>query len=326
MKAEAIAGYLPEQIEAALRKAEPDWTKMEEIRLRAGKPLLFYLKQKEYMLTKKGRLVEAQNGPQMNSVFCVDSGEIQMMLKKFSGYSLYAYEEEVKQGFLTLSGGHRVGLAGTVVTENGRVKTIRNLSFLNIRIAREVTGCADPVLPEIAEGARLFHTLIISPPGCGKTTLLRDLIRQISDGFSYRDQEGRRCCFQGRTVGVVDERNEISAAVSGIPSSRLGLRTDVLLGCPKKTGIFLLLRSMSPKVIAVDEIGSMEDFEAVRQAVVSGCVILATAHGNSVEEFARKKAGAAFLEEGIFERYIILSEKNGKGTIEKICRFREDGL
>ena len=147
--------------------------------------------------------------------------------------------------------------------------------------------------------------------------MLRDIIRMISDGFYY-EEKGVRKYFDGVTVGVVDERSEIGAAVKGVPTMDLGIRTDLMDGCPKHIGIFMLLRSMAPKVIAVDEIGDEGDFEAISQAVNSGCMILATAHGANREELERKKVFASFLDEQIFERIVILSGKNGKGTIERI--------
>ena len=150
---------------------------------------------------------------------------------------------------------------------------------------------------------------------------MRDIIRLISNGFYY-EESGERKFFAGLTVGVVDERSEIGASVNGIPTMDLGMRTDLMDGCPKHVGIFMLLRSMAPKVIAVDEIGDERDFEAIRQAVNSGCTILATAHGASVQEMERKQLFAAFLKEQIFERCVILSDRKGKGTVERIERMK----
>lgn len=334
MGGEEILRFLPEEMADGFRHAEIDWELAEEIRIRTGKPLLFYMDSKEYFLERDGTLVSTQNWKKesllsvkkkirkedtANAFFCMGKeGQIKEILDKMSGYSMYAYEDELRQGYFTLEGGHRVGIAGKTVVEGSKVKTMKYFSCLNIRIAHEKKNCGRKVLGKIIENGKICNTLIVSPPGCGKTTLLRDLIRLISDGFYYETM-GRREYFPGMTVGVADERSEIGAAVRGVPTADLGIRTDLMDGCPKHTGIFLLLRSMAPKVIAVDEIGSEKDFEAIRQAINSGCTILATAHGNNRMELEQKEIFAAFMREHFFERYIILSGRQGKGTVEDIA-------
>lgn len=302
-----ILKILPEQLMKTLNQADPDWETAEEIRIRSGKPVLFYSGNQEYILKRKGKLVPTHKRD-MTDCYVADSLEIRKILDKISGHSLYAYQEELRQGYFTMEGGHRIGLAGKAVVEEGEIKTLKQISFFNIRIAHERKGCGKKVIERLYEGDKLKHTLILSPPGCGKTTLLRDLIRLISDGI----------CFAPMTVGVADERGEIGASVRGIPTNDLGIRTDVIDGCPKGEGIFMLLRSMAPKVIAVDEIGSQKEFEAICQAVNSGCTILATAHGSSYDELKDRPLFASFLKEKIFERYILLSGRRGKGTVEKI--------
>lgn len=312
MQGKEILRYLPEPMAKAIEKKHPKWEQMEEIRLRAGKPLLFYMDNKEYK-------------PEYET----NQKDIQTVLNRISGHSLYAFQEELSQGYFTLEGGHRVGVAGKIVLEAGKIKTQKYVSFLNIRVAHEKKDCGRKVIEKLLEKGKIPHTLIISPPGCGKTTLLRDLIRLLSSGFFYINDQSNRDFFPGRSVGVVDERSEIGACVRGIPMNDLGIRTDILDGCPKDVGIFLLLRSMAPRVIAVDEIGSEKDLEAIRQAVNSGCVILATAHGNSYQDLEKKQIFASFLQEGIFEKYVMLSEREGKGTIEKVGKIlqkeREEG-
>jgi len=202
--------------------------------------------------------------------------------------SLYAYAEELRQGFITVPGGHRIGIAGRTVLEGQAVRTIQPVTFLNVRVSHERKGCSDRILPFLYNRGtkELFHTLILSPPRCGKTTLLRDIVRQVSDGGSGRP---------GRNVGLVDERSEIGACFQGIPQNDVGIRTDVLDCCPKAAGMMMLIRSMAPEVVAVDEIGSREDLEAVRCAVNCGCRILATVHGASMEDIRRKPGLKAFL-------------------------------
>lgn len=333
MRGEDILKFLPGEVADGFRHAAIDWETAEEIRIRTGKPVLFYMNSEEYFLERDGTLVPSKNWKRgimmsdrkkirkedtVHAFLCMGKeGQIREILDKMSGYSMYAYEDELRQGYFTLEGGHRVGIAGKAVLEDARVKTMKYPGFLNIRIAHEKKNCGRKVLGRMIENGRICSTLIVSPPGCGKTTLLRDLIRLISDGFYYESM-GHREYFSGKTVGVVDERSEIGASVRGIPTADLGIRTDLIDGCPKHTGIFLLLRSMAPRVIAVDEIGSEKDFEAICQAVSSGCAILATAHGNTWKELEEKEVFASFMREHIFERYIVLSGKNGKGTVEEI--------
>ena len=234
-------------------------------------------------------------------------------LSYMSDYSLYAYEEEIRQGYLTTKNGCRIGICGKVVLEGGRIKTIHHISSLNIRFPHEIKGCSEKLLPYIIEGDKVHNTLIISPPMCGKTTILRDLIRQISNG-AYA-LAGKAL---GKTVGVVDERGEICACHLGVPQNDIGIKTDVLDGCPKVEGMMMLVRTMAPEVIAVDEIGSEEELQTMRYSMNCGCSILATAHGASIEELFKKKVFLRGREEGLFSRYIVLSRRQGAGTIEGV--------
>ena len=296
-KEEEVLRLFSLELRAVLKKLSLQYSYLQEIRLRAGKPLLIYYDNQEYFVDELGEMCKETDKP-----YLVLEKEIRETLEYISNFSLYAFEEELKQGFITVRGGHRVGVAGKVVLENEKVKTLKYIYFLNIRFAHERKGCADSVMQSLwdKEG-NLYHTLILSPPGCGKTTLLRDIIRNISDGSKGR---------AGRTVGLVDERSEIGACYMGIPQNDIGIRTDILDCCPKAEGMIMLIRSMAPDVIAVDEIGSDADIDALEKAVYCGCRLLGTVHGSSVEEIMEKPSLKRVLEKEIFKRFIIL----GKGT------------
>lgn len=292
------------QLRQILMKMNIEFERLQEIRLRVWEPLLIIYDNREFFVGENGRL-----NTSMNEVYIVTPEDIRNTLDFISQYSLYAYEDEIRQGFITIQGGHRVGIAGKVVMEDHGIKTIRHISFLNIRLSHQVKGCGNELLSQIEDDNGIKHTLIISPPRCGKTTLLRDLIRLLSDGV-----EGKA----GVTVGVVDERSEIGACYQGIPQNDLGKRTDILDCCPKAYGMLMLIRSMSPVVIAVDEIGSREDIEAIEYVINAGCTILATVHGNSIEDIRNKPVLRKLVEERIFDRYVVLNNKGGIGHIERI--------
>ena len=315
---EEIGKLFPKEVRNLLEKAELKQEYLQEIRLRINGPLLVVYRGEEYFLGAKGGLCKDPG-----QAFRVCRRCLQETLEYLSGYSLYAYEEEVRQGYLTLQGGHRVGLAGKTILDGEKITSIRFISFINIRFSHQVKGCASVILPYIAQGSTVRHTLLISPPRCGKTTILRDLIRQISDGDEKRP---------GHCVGVVDERSEIGGCHQGVPQNDVGIRTDVLDGCPKAEGMMMLIRSMSPEVIAVDEIGSYEDIHAIESVIHCGCRLLATVHGSSIDDIKRKPLLNCLVKEKIFERYILLEGRPRAGTVRQIfderggCLFQGDGI
>lgn len=263
---------------------------LTEVRLRAEKPALAYLWRDEFFLGKMGEFQKNGMGARVFS-----ARELSELVLHLCKYSPYAYEEEMREGYLTLEGGHRLGIAGAVSLSQGRVQSVRYVTFLNLRIASQVKGAADGILPYVYQNGMPQNLLIVSPPGCGKTTMLRELIRKVSDGNGY----GR-----GRTVGVVDERMEISGCFAGVPQTELGIRTDVLGGCPKALGMKLMIRSMAPEVLAVDELGKAEDLEELREAMRCGVKIFATLHGKGREDVAGRGLEElfdviAFLERGV---------------------------
>lgn len=302
MQENQILNVLPQSIRILLHREKLQYEHLQEIKLRIEKPLLLIYRGEELML-----------GNQRGKPYMVTKEDVREMLEYISNYSLYAYEQEMKQGFITIEGGHRVGITGQAIIENGKVKNLRYISSINLRMSHEVLGCADSIFPYITPNRRLNHTLIISPPRCGKTTLLRDMIRQISNGNDWTD---------GMSVGVVDERSEIGGCYMGVPQNQLGMRTDILDCCPKAEGMIMLIRSMGPEVIAVDEIGTAEDVHAIEYAMHCGCKLLATVHADSMDELRKKPLFDQMVEEKYFERYILLGNQKHVGQINGIFDSR----
>lgn len=294
----ALIQIFSENIRLIVKKMKIDAESLQEIRMRVEKPFLILADGEEYFVTEKGELTK-----QEQKGYIVTKQEIMETISYITHYSLYAYEDEVRQGFLTIEGGHRIGIAGKMVMEGNRIKNIKYISFLNIRITHEKKGCADKLLPYIIDQGRICHTLLVSPPRGGKTTILRDLVRQLSNGTKF---------LPGVTVGVVDERSEIGGSYMGVPQNDLGIRTDVLDCCPKAEGMMMLIRSMSPHVIAVDEIGDYEDSRAIEAVMNCGCKVLATVHGSSIEDIQKKPLLQQMVTQKVFERYVILGNLPGK--------------
>ena len=306
MKEEQILNIFPNRIREHFHKAVKRVDELQEIRLMAEQPVRIICANQEFFLTKTGELSRFLD----ENSWQIRAGEMEQILNHVCSYSRYAYEEDIRQGFLTVPGGHRVGVAGQVIlNESGIVKNMKYIRYMNIRIAHEVVGAADVLMPLIHEQGRLLNTLLIGPPGCGKTTMLRDLVRQISDGSRWAD---------GRQVGVVDERSEIAGAYMGMPENRMGIRTDVLDSCPKVLGMMMMVRSMSPEVVAVDEIGSREDMQAIRTIQQCGCSVIAAMHGASMEDVVRREIDAA-----VFDRFAFLGKRDNKCVLLKVQNREE---
>ncbi len=291
-----IIPYLPLNLKNGLYKlAKPVLFATEEIRLRAQRPVMVHFAGMDGYINEDGNLCHE---PHDALVICAE--EMAETIFKICENSWYAYQEDINKGFITIRGGHRIGLIGTPVMNEGRIINIRDISSINIRIAREVKGCANNVIKYlIKNSADIYSTLIISPPGLGKTTLLRDITRLLSNGFPPD--------FHGLKIGVVDERGEIAASYKGIPVNDLGFRTDIINGIHKKTGMEILLRSMGPNIIALDELGNPDDVLTVLEVLNAGIRLLATAHGYNLKSLKMRHGFNEILNENAFERFIILS-------------------
>lgn len=267
-----------------------------EIHMRLGKPLCIHYADGCFYLNHKGNLTALPA-----SAVRVTREHIDEALEIATSASVYSVKEEIKNGFLTIAGGHRIGITGTAVIKEDKVSFIKDISALNYRLAGEVIGAADEVMPMILDGNGIRNTLIISPPGAGKTTMLRDIARQLS--------------YKSYRVSVVDERREVAALCEGRSAFDLGFSTDVLEGADKAEGMLMVLRSMSPDVIVTDEIGKQEDIDAVEKITNSGAAVIATIHGRNVEMIKRRDDLRRMLM--FFNLVITLSKRGGIGTVEE---------
>lgn len=252
---------------------------------------------------RSGQKVELVGKTRMTLNLCYDEREMDEIFGYMCHDSIYAYEEERKQGYLVMEGGHRIGITGELARMQDGSFIVKHVRYINIRLAHEIKGLAEPLRKYVlGDDKQPCNTLIISPPGIGKTTLLRDLIRMVSNG------EGR----DGINVGLVDERGEISGAYRGCATLDCGVHTDIITGGDKSRGIDILLRSFSPRLIAIDEIGSREDADAIFRAGISGCKIFATIHGQSIQDIKLKRELKRLWKNKVYERYIVLFNDNNR--------------
>lgn len=286
-----ILNCLPQELSKMIREHNP--TKIEEIRIRAGRPVILKLGLIEVILK-----------------YTVTSSEILGIVQNICSNSIYAYQNQICNGFITLPGGNRVGIGGNIVITDGKVSNVSYIYCLNFRIAHEIKGASDKVLQYVldTQNNTVVNSLIVSPPGVGKTTIIRDLARRISDGITEIN-------FKGINVVIIDERGEIAALSRGIPNNDVGIRTDILDNVPKSIGIRMAVRSLSPSVIIADEIGNIDDVKIVNYAICSGVRCIFTAHGRCMDDLMRNDEIKRIIDLGLFKRIIFLDEME-KGKIK----------
>lgn len=291
---EIVLEYLPCTLRSII--IENINNNIEEIRLRANRPLSLKLLQETQILE-----------------YIVTQTEILQAFEKVCENSVYSYRKQICDGYITIRGGNRVGIVGSAVIDNGQIININYISSLNFRIARQKIGCSNKIIEDIIDKPKnsIHNTLIISPPGCGKTTMLRDIVRNISNGIKNID-------FKGKNIGVVDERGEIAAMYKGIPQNDIGIRTDVIDNMPKPEAMKMLVRSMAPDIIVCDEIGSIKDVQAIDYVMCSGVKGIFTAHGSDIEELNKNPELSKLLDKHTFKRIVVLNPQK-KGDAQTIC-------
>ncbi|MBP3463397.1 MAG: stage III sporulation protein AA [Clostridia bacterium] len=293
-----IFKYLSNNIKKEILNSDiSTFSELEEIRIRNNKPIILKFLEKEKIINYK-----------------IKTEDILETLEKVTENSIYTYEKQIANGFITLPGGHRVGITGNAIIEEGKVINITYISGMNFRIARQIKGCSNFLLSHIYNIEEIKNTLIVGIPGTGKTTILKDLIRNISNGTEN---------ISGVNVGVVDERNEIAAMYKGIEQTDLGTRTDVISNLPKDIGVKMLIRSMTPRVIAVDEIGGKKDSETINYASKSGVKVIATIHGDSITDIKLNPEINEILNNRIIEEVIVLDKYKKSHIKEAYCLNKE---
>ncbi|MGP4074375.1 stage III sporulation protein AA [Halobacillus sp. K22] len=288
---EEIIRLFPDHFQILLKR-KVNWKTAQEIRLRINRKI-------EVLDARQTAVIE---GPLVTSV------DLSYVLNQISQFSLYRFKDELKEGFITIQGGHRVGMAGKANTVNNRIETLKHIAFMNIRVAKNTVGQVNQLIPYLYQDGRWASTLIIGPPHSGKTTLLRELAQRI--GSDYQNQHACK-------VAIVDERSEIAASLRGIPQLEVGERTDVMDACPKAEGMMMMIRSMSPEVMIVDEIGGIADANAIREATFTGVEVICSIHGTSLTNVKKRPSAKELIEEGVFERYLVLERlsPNNAGSV-----------
>lgn len=291
---EEILRLFPDGIRQAIQtKVGNRWHILQEIRIRLYQPM---------------ELIFDTNVEWMTSVR-PNKGDGIHIVNQLSQFSLYRMTDELREGYITIEGGHRVGIAGRVNTLDGSVKALQYITFFNIRVAKQKIGAAKAILPYIYNQGKYVNTLIVGAPQTGKTTIIRDATRLISTGWKN---------VQAQKVGVIDERSEIAASIDGIPQHDLGFRTDVMDACPKVEGMMMMIRSMSPDVLVVDEIGHTDDISALMEAVHAGVTVICTIHGQDLLELQKRPSLTPIFEQKIFERIILLEKSKRPAKLKAV--------
>ena len=296
---EEILDFLDEKVKSEIKKYIYDLQDIEEIRLRTNKPII--------IKNSKGNII---------LIHIVSKEELQETFQKICEHSIYSYQKQICEGFITIKGGHRVGITGSCVIENDKIININYISSLNIRIAREKKDVSNNILNYVIDGNDINNTIIASKPGCGKTTILRDLVRKLSTGIEEYS-------FKGKTCGIIDERGEIAAMYKGIPQNDIGILSDVLENSSKSDGVRMLIRSMCPDIIVCDEIGRKEDVDAIDYAMCSGVKGIFTAHGKNLNELYLNNEIKYLLDESIIETIIFLDDKK-RGEIKEVYSLNKN--
>lgn len=307
---ESAVGKLPPALCERLLGFSPEkQADVREVTLRTGRPLTVTTGDGVWFLNDSG--VFSRFPPSMRAA--LTAKQVGESLRFLTEYSLHSFEESLCGGYLTIKGGHRAGIAGTGVHKDGSISHIRDVCAISLRIARQVRGVSRGLLYALYHTQCIPSVLLVGAPASGKTTVLRDLIRSLAGGEAGRYVR----------VSVIDERSELGAAYQGEAQYDLGLTSELFDGFSKSEGMTMALRAMSPEIIAVDELGSVQDAEAVRQVQCGGAAVLATAHAQNAESVLKRPVLAALLKEGAFDVVVALKDANSPGEVAKICTAQE---
>lgn len=278
-----------------------------EVRLRVGQPIMLICADRTWFVDERSQLLNLPKKP-----YIITQNDLADSVVSMCSHSVHSHQHEFQHGFISLRGGHRAGICGTAVLSDGKISTVRDITSVNLRVAREVAGAADTLMQMIFSGG-VCGTLIVGSPSSGKTTVLRDLARQLASGKTGRFIK----------VAVIDERGELGAVYDGVPQNDLGYSSDILSGYPKAEGIITAVRTLSPQVIVCDEIGDGSEAAGIVEGLNAGVKIIATAHAGSISELLRRPQIMRLLESGAFERIVRLSSAQNPGKVRQIVEAGE---